>query len=109
MVKLVLYEEACCCTVTFESGRFRQDVWSKKSWEEAPKGVKTKKPTVLSQEQGQAVQNSIMSQYMGIDNSGGSGIMNIRNVSTRNMPNGLRTAPSHILTEEEISSLKKIF
>lgn len=57
----------CTCTVTFESGRFRQDVWTKKSWEEAPKGVKTKKPTVLSQEQGQAVQNSIMSQYMGID------------------------------------------
>jgi len=65
----------CTCTVTFESGRFRQDVWSKKSWEEAPKGVKIKKPIVLSQEQGQAVQNSIMSQYMGIDKSGGSGII----------------------------------
>lgn len=88
----------CTCTVTFESGRFRQDVWSKKSWEEAPKGVKIKKPTVLSQEQGQAIQNSIMSQYMGIDNSSESGIIKENN----------KSKPVTEITDKAIESVPKV-
>lgn len=42
-----------------------------------------------------------------IDNSVKSGIIKSRSIASRNLPNGLRTAPSHILTETEIESLKK--
>ena len=39
--------------------------------------------------------------------SGGDGdIIDARDISSRNLPNGMRTAPSHILTDEEISNLK---
>ncbi len=42
-----------------------------------------------------------------VDNSGESGIIKVGNDDTsRNLPNGLRTAPGHILTEKEILSLK---
>lgn len=39
--------------------------------------------------------------------SGGSGIIKSRDIASRNLPNGLRTASSHILTEAEIQSLKE--
>lgn len=35
------------------------------------------------------------------------GIINTRDIASRNLPNGLRTAPNHILTDDEILSLKK--
>lgn len=41
-----------------------------------------------------------------IANSNNSGIIKSRNLSSRNLPNGLRTAPNHNLTDEEISSLR---
>jgi len=41
-----------------------------------------------------------------VANSGNSGIIKSRNLSSRNLPNGLRTAPNHNLTDEEISSLR---
>lgn len=49
------------------------------------------------------VKNSTSSS---VANSGNSGIMKTRNLSSRNLPNGLRTAPNHNLTDEEISSLR---
>ena len=33
----------CTCTVTYECGRMRQDVWSKKKWEADPKDVQVRK------------------------------------------------------------------
>ena len=38
----------CDCTVTYENGRQRQDVWSKRSWEAPKNGLKYTKPTVIS-------------------------------------------------------------
>ena len=42
-----------------------------------------------------------------VDNDGESGIIELRDISSRNLPNGLRTEPSHILTDDEINSLKE--
>ncbi|MBQ5686898.1 MAG: hypothetical protein IIV23_04280 [Ruminococcus sp.] len=41
----------CDCTVTFENGRQRQDVWSKRTWEVPGKDAGASEPTVLSAEQ----------------------------------------------------------
>ena len=41
----------CTCQVTYESGRTRQNVWTKKTWEERPAIPETPKPTVFSHEQ----------------------------------------------------------
>ena len=52
----------CTCTVTYECGRKRQDVWSKKTWEADPKDVDARieaseaaKPVSLTQEQARAI------------------------------------------------------
>lgn len=41
----------CGCTVTYECGRQRQDVWSKRSWE-VPEITETARPTIFSREEG---------------------------------------------------------
>lgn len=41
----------CDCTVTFEDGRQRQDVWSKRTWEVPGKDAGAAEPAVLSVEQ----------------------------------------------------------
>ena len=43
----------CSCTVTFENGRQRQDVWSKRTWDADPAEVEANefKPVVLAEEQ----------------------------------------------------------
>lgn len=46
----------CGCTVTYENGRKRQDVWSKRTWEVPDKEAGSQKPTVFSREQGQKLQ-----------------------------------------------------
>lgn len=95
----------CDCSVTYESNRTRQDVWSKKSWE-APETDKSEyKPEVLDYEQAKAVEAQNM-RFKGVDKSGESGIIESRNISVRNLPNGLRTSPSHILSNDEISDLQ---
>lgn len=52
----------CTCTVTYECGRMRQDVWSKKTWEADPKDIEARKevseaakPISLTQEQAEAI------------------------------------------------------
>lgn len=45
----------CRCIVTFESGRQRQNVWSKKIWEEAPETLETRKTVGLPQGRGRDV------------------------------------------------------
>lgn len=66
----------CTCTVTYENGRIRQDVWSKKTWQvkETPKG--DYKPAKFSREQAKSVEQKNL-QYKGIDNSGRSGIIKL--------------------------------
>ena len=64
----------CDCVVTYECGRMRQDVWSKKSWE-APETDKTEyKPQVLSREQAKSIEAKNM-RFKGVDKSGESGII----------------------------------
>lgn len=41
----------CDCTVTFENGRKRQDVWSKREWEAPEPGAGAGEPVVLTAEQ----------------------------------------------------------
>lgn len=44
----------CGCTVTFENGRQRQDVWSKRTWEAPAAGAGAKEPARLTPEQAAA-------------------------------------------------------
>lgn len=55
----------CHCTVTYENGKTRQDVWSKKTWQvkETSKGIY--KPVTLSREQAKALEQKNL-QYKGI-------------------------------------------
>ena len=42
--------------MTYENGRKRQDVWSKRTWEAPDKEAESQKPTVLNREQAQKLQ-----------------------------------------------------
>lgn len=46
----------CDCTVTFENGRKRQDVWSKREWEAPEPGAGAGDAVVLTEEQAEALQ-----------------------------------------------------
>lgn len=67
----------CNCTVIFENGRQRQNVWTKRSWE-APEVGSGNKPKVFSEDEARSIEQRNLSQIRGIsvDNSGRSGIMN---------------------------------
>lgn len=67
----------CTCSVTYECGRQRQDVWSKKTWEATPDELKARKeaeaaskPVVNSKEQAKELEARVL------DKSGESGIIN---------------------------------
>lgn len=52
----------CTCTVTYECGKMRQDVWSKRTWEASPEELQARKdaaeaakPTIIPKEQAQAI------------------------------------------------------
>lgn len=45
----------CGCSVTYENGRKRQDVWSKREWEAPERGAGAGDPIVLTKEQGTTV------------------------------------------------------
>lgn len=47
----------CDCTVTFENGRKRQDVWSKREWEVPEPGAGAGDPVVFTAEQAKALQD----------------------------------------------------
>ena len=64
----------CGCTVTYENGRTRQDVWSKKTWEVPEVKQKNSTPKKLSYEQGKAIEQQNLPR-IGVDKSGGSGII----------------------------------
>lgn len=46
----------CSCTVTYENGRKRQDVWSKREWEAPEPGAGAGKPIVFSSFQAKAIE-----------------------------------------------------
>ena len=52
----------CDCTVTFENGRKRQDVWSKREWEVPGKDAGADDAVVLTAEQAQALQQTHLIQ-----------------------------------------------
>lgn len=55
----------CDCTVTFENGRQRQDVWSKRTWDaNDPQEVlqNASEPTVLPQDAAESLQNAALSR-----------------------------------------------
>ncbi|MBE6858867.1 MAG: hypothetical protein E7498_05470 [Ruminococcus sp.] len=47
------------CSVTFENGRQRQDVWSKRSWEVPDVGEGAPSPSVLTDEQQKSLSSGI--------------------------------------------------
>ena len=67
----------CGCTVTYEEGRQRQDVWTKRSWERVdPEEVAAaaQEPIVFSREDAAAMEESLLS---GLTNGARSGMMRV--------------------------------
>lgn len=60
----------CGCSVTFENGRQRQDVRSKRSWEVPDVGEGAPSPSVLTDEQGKELQQRNLGRFRGLTNSG---------------------------------------
>ena len=54
----------CGCTVTFENGRKRQDVWSKREWEAPEPGAGAGDPVVLTKEQTKKLQAEKQLSYL---------------------------------------------
>lgn len=54
----------CDCTVTFENGRKRQDVWSKREWEAPEPGAGAGDPVVFTAEQAKALQKEKQLSYL---------------------------------------------
>lgn len=74
----------CTCTVTYENGRQRQDVWSKKTWSadeqtlERRRELSKQKPTVLTKEQASKKEIEVAQRAKAaVDNSKESGIIKI--------------------------------
>lgn len=72
----------CDCVVTYENGRMRQDVWSKKQWQVPGDDVPTGEPIRLSRDEGRAIEQeqlkkSQKSGKKGIDKSQESGIIKL--------------------------------
>lgn len=56
----------CTCTVTFEQGAFRQDVWSKRSWEAPETGAGASPPKVFSKEEADTLEQEHLAQIRGL-------------------------------------------
>lgn len=91
----------CDCTVTFENGRQRQDVWSKRTWEETdPQEVmqNASEPTVLSQDAAESLQNAALEM---LTKPGQGDIINTRSMA---QPPKIKWMPKG---EELSSSVRK--
>lgn len=101
----------CDCTIIYDGqvlrGKLSDNGRRSRTWEEVPNANADYKPNVLSETDARATEQRNLQQYRGLTNGGNSDKIESRNITSRNLPNGLRTAPSHILTETEIESLKK--
>lgn len=58
----------CTCTTTFENGRERQDVWSKKKWEVSPILKIPYEPLVLNKNQAESLQKIQLAKYKNLGN-----------------------------------------
>ena len=68
----------CGCTVTYENGRERQNVWTKKKWTVPDKEAGAEPPKVFTREEAQRLNNEHTSGFvnkMSIDNSVNSDII----------------------------------
>lgn len=77
----------CTCTVTYVTDKYRQDVWSKKSYALTPEERKnvlenTPKPERFTRQQAKDVEKSNLKGAVGVANSGKSGIIKLRDNST---------------------------
>ena len=95
----------CTCPVTYECGRQRQDVWSKKTWEASEDELKARKqaeaaskPVVNSKEQAKELEARVL------DKSGKGGIMSLGsdNMAEFNKLGRINTQP----LEKEFGKLK---
>lgn len=68
----------CTCTTTFENGRERQDVWSKKKWEVSPILKIPYEPLVLNKNQAESLQKIQLAKYKNL----GNGLTSISNSGT---------------------------
>lgn len=69
----------CVCSVSFENGRQRQDVWSKRSWEVPDVGEGAPSPSVLTDEQAKKLEQRNLGTFRGLTSSGDNDkIRNIR-------------------------------
>lgn len=89
----------CDCTVTFENGRERQDVWSKRTWEAPAVGAGAAAPVRLSRQDAESLQNAAVSR---LTLAGERDIIN-----TREMANGMRKSPFIPLSDEDKEHLLK--
>ena len=69
----------CDCTVTFENGRKRQDVWSKREWEAPEPGAGAGEPVRLTAEQAQKLQEE--HQLTVLTKPAESGILKLTKIS----------------------------
>lgn len=101
----------CGCRVVYECGNMRQNVHTKETWEQPdadiPELVKNPDVEIPKLVRDPDYQIEELYRANALTTLVESGIIESRNITLRNLPNGLRTAPGHILTDEEIKSLKK--
>lgn len=55
----------CKCSVIYENGRQRQDVWTKRTWEQ-PANPEPYEPTVLSPDEAKEIQQRKLEEYKGL-------------------------------------------
>lgn len=77
----------CDCTVTYEEGKKRQNVWTKKTWSapNIPDEVLNFKPTVFTPEQAGAIERQNL-QYKGLTIPGKTGTIELRDANSRYKP-----------------------
>ena len=80
--KIYRRHDNCGCVVTYENGRKRQDVWSKKSWETPETDKSEYKPEMLDYEQAKTVETENM-RFKGVDKFDRNDIINTRERITK--------------------------
>ncbi len=67
----------CGCKVTYENGRERQDVWTKKSWEVPEIEEPDTKPTVFSSEEAKALEAKQLAKFAPLTGEKSGGIIKL--------------------------------
>ena len=102
----------CDCRTILENGRERQDVWTKRTWEVPETGPGAESPAVFTEEQAKAIEQRNLQQFSGvkinnssIDNSGGSSIIEARELDSLIVSNNGTEVPKDVKTaiEETVS------